>query len=187
MALWNPPTDQIGHAEVIGRRLFDEPTLAGAEDQAPITLDLRHFLDDRNDDISVDRVGRGVLEQRVLEFLVPLAKASQRKSFNGWVTIRADKFKGSKHRPSFPVHPDPIPENPFHARIDTGAVAASDQHHHFHVALALREVFSKGQIHHINDNGRNYSVWLWLKFRLSCIFIRCKCMFLGRNQTEPHT
>jgi hypothetical protein len=169
MPLWKPPNDQIGHAEVIGRRLFDEPTLAGAGDQAPIKLDLRHFEDTRNDDFSVDRIGRGIIEQKVIEVLVPLARASQRKSFNGWVTLRADKFRGSKNKPSLSVYPDPIPGNAFHARIDTRGVAASDPHHHYLVALALQHIFSKGTIHHIQDKGQDYSVWMWFRFKVGSI------------------
>ena len=76
MARWQPVIDQqIGSNEHLGRRLFDEPSLAGAEDQRPFTgILIDHFLEKRDDgQVSLDRLGQSSVDKRVQNHLLPLA------------------------------------------------------------------------------------------------------------------
>jgi hypothetical protein len=95
MATWKPkPDDPVGVNEVIGRRLFDEPKLAGAKEQKPFAgLDLRNFTEKRDREFSVDRLGRTGIDAGVLKYLRPRAtNAAKRfhpaKRFDGWATLR---------------------------------------------------------------------------------------------------
>ena len=66
---WNPRTDPVGRNEPIGRRLFDEPMLMGAQDQPSFKgLDYRHFEVTPNDrELSLDRLGCTGIEKKSKE------------------------------------------------------------------------------------------------------------------------
>jgi len=94
---WNPPAN-VGANEYIGRRLFDEPMLSGANDQNSFEgLSVNHFKDNRANDWSVDRLGDGRVDKAIANNLCPKAqkKASEfkiPKRFDGWATIRVGKL-----------------------------------------------------------------------------------------------
>jgi hypothetical protein len=75
---WNPKTDPVGPKEPIGRRLFDEPMLMGAQDQPSFRgLDYRHFEETRGDkELSLDRLGCTGIEKKAKTYLRPHADAA---------------------------------------------------------------------------------------------------------------
>lgn len=94
MALWHPdPSKPIGRAEHVGRRLFDEPQLAGSVGQKTYgRLDLRNFEETRGDEFSLDRLGHTGFDKRVAKYLQPLAEGAGRKfrvakKFDGWAVV----------------------------------------------------------------------------------------------------
>src|SRR5690242_7723696 len=93
---WSPnPDNPIGLSESIARRLYDEPQLAGATDQAPLPLiDVRHFEETRGKEVSVDRCGQTGVERAVVNYLSPRAQQMGNsfkppKAFSGWLYVRA--------------------------------------------------------------------------------------------------
>jgi hypothetical protein len=90
MARWIPDPSKVSSGEHIGRRLYDEPKLSGAPDQTPFGgLDIRHFIEDRDEQFSVDRLGQSDLNQKVVRYLKPRAehhgtKFIPRRQFHGW-------------------------------------------------------------------------------------------------------
>lgn len=153
MARWNPADKPVGTNEPIGRRLFDEPLLAGADDQRKFAgLDLRNFEEKRDREFSVDRLGRTGKERAVIKYLNPRANAAALKfkppkRFNGWTVLRAKNFAVAVHNfPAMPVTASPIrgdelEENIFHAHLVLPA--GKD---HYETALHLRHLFSNGEI-----------------------------------------
>lgn len=151
MATWKPkPAEPVGANEVIGRRLFDEPKLAGAQDQKSFAgLDLRNFTEKRDRQFSVDRLGRTGVEGGVLKYLRPRgARAAARfrppKRFDGWATLRAKFFtKPPQGDTVWPLSPSPIPgegldDNIYHAHITLPEGVSS-----YTSALQLRELFAQ--------------------------------------------
>jgi hypothetical protein len=114
MARWNPslkePLQPNGR---VGRRLFDEPMLFGAQDQPSWDgLRITHFEEKRDSQFSIDRLGRGNIEPAVIKYLEPRAIADAAKThnprrFDGWVhtTVRvlletAEPALGCEVKPS---------------------------------------------------------------------------------------
>lgn len=149
MALWKPnPEDPVKRSEHVGRRLFEEPTLTGAQDQKPLgRLDFRHFEEKRDAQISVDRLGQTSVDKSVVRYLRPRAAvASGRfrppRAFTGWAVITAGKLEKppAPHR-SHAVIPSPevgdeLNENVYHAHITTPPDLDA-----YSMALHLRELF----------------------------------------------
>jgi hypothetical protein len=131
MAKWQPESDTvIGKNEHLGRRLFDEPMLAGATNQKPFTgLRRRHFEETRDLEFSLDRLGRTSVEPGVIRYLMPRADAAAAKfkppkAFDGWFVIKADFLQKPKQGPAFPVTPSPdikpgLDENRFFTDLST--------------------------------------------------------------------
>src|SRR4051812_36837447 len=93
MARWKP-LSEVGQNESVGRRLFDEPMLTGAQDQNASYdgLDLRNFEERRDGEVSLDRLGRSNIENQVVSYLLPRAHAAAAKfkspkTFSGWFTV----------------------------------------------------------------------------------------------------
>jgi len=158
MALWNPPGDHVGDNEHIGRRLFDEPMLIGAQNQKPYAgLDIRHFEETRDDEpFSLDRLGRSSIDRAVVRYLRPRAEMAgarfrPAKAFNGWAVLRARQLAnppvGRAQHGTFPVIASPdngngLLENIYHAHITISRID------HYTIALHLRHLFvSYGIIH----------------------------------------
>jgi hypothetical protein len=146
MAKWSPPND-VGVQEVIGRRLFEDSKLRGADGQPPFKgIQLNHFLEKRDREVSLDRLGRSNVESAVKKYLSLRASnaASSRKppkTFNGWATVRAKELINEREGDKLPVFASPIVEEP-----------PNDNDYHAHVvrpeawsasimALKLRHVF----------------------------------------------
>ncbi len=157
MPLWDPPAS-VGANEYIGRRLFDEPLLAGADDQDRFEgILLTHFQENRGDDWSVDRLGNGVVNRAVVRYLSPRAELNATgfkppKRFDGWTTIRigelARQWKASLDA-ALEILPSPVPgengggtsdltANSYHASI----IKLSDTRP-FLMALQLRHFFTR--------------------------------------------
>ena len=150
MALWKPPSNPpIGPNEHLGRRLFEEPLLAGAQNQKRITrLDLRHFEEKRDGQVSLDRLGRTSVDKAVVRYLRPRAdRAGTRvhppKAFNGWAVLTARKFGSPPAPPRYALAVIPSPEsgadleeNIYHAHISMPA-----HMDYYSMALHLRELF----------------------------------------------
>lgn len=176
MALWKPcPDEPIGPKESLGRRLFGQPPLAGAVGQKIDpkvilnALDLRDFEDQRDGEVSLDRLGEsGNPEKGVVAYLLPRAEAdgnkrSPQKKFNGWAAIQARKLTdSSKFQLSIipsPVAGDGMQENLYHSHIK-----ALEGDSPYRIALHLREMFRKhGNIHFSPNNPGKPS---WMRARL---------------------
>lgn len=149
MARWEPdPNQPFGPAEHIGRRLFDEPMLMGAEGQKPYAgLNLRNFEETRGDDFSLDRLGRTSIEKAVVKYLKPLAGTAGQtfhtaKRFDGWVVVPIRTLTSPARGAPLPLIASPDDDNPYHAHLLTkDLLVDSGDLRHYHVALHLRELF----------------------------------------------
>jgi hypothetical protein len=144
---WNPKTDPVEKSEPIGRRLYEEPMLMGAQDQPSFKgLDYRHFEETRGDkELSLDRLGCTGVQRNAKNYLTPRAVAAGQKrmpskQFNGWAHVRASVLEKGWHGQCYPVIASPIENGP------------EENYHHAHViiqgdsisaALHLREMFTR--------------------------------------------
>jgi hypothetical protein len=188
MARWTPSSD-VGQNERIGRRLFDEPMLAGAGDQKPYYgLDFRHFYETR-DDISLDRLGRTGIDNAVVRYLTPLAHAAGRKfrkakSFNGWFVVVVRNIENPPEGNKFnikviasAVQGEGLEENPYHAHIFAAGID------HYFLGLHLRHLFAKyGQALSVQQETASPSrppltldyrvLWRWIREEAARLFKR---------------
>jgi hypothetical protein len=161
MARWKPDAKcPVGKNEKVGRRLFDEPMLAGAKDQKQFAgLDLRHFHETRSAEFSVDRVGRSGIEPSVINYLTPKAEAASAKfktpkRFNGWAVLKVDYLQNPPRGNKLTVVASPIngydlDENIFHAHVVLPGVGD------YQTALHLRHLFTTyGEVHRAAPTGR---------------------------------
>lgn len=157
MAKWVPSRNaQIGDNEHLGRRRFKRPQLIGFIGQEPRpTLSYLDFLDDRDYDISVDRLGKNGVDPKVKEVLRPLAEANAQKRtpkmvFSGWASVQVKKFMNDAQKLRYSIAPDPIREtesenNEYHAII-----SCPTDREHLEVALTLHHWFAKyGVLHDV--------------------------------------
>lgn len=146
---WNPNPNQVGDKEAIGRRIYDEPMLAGATDQNPFAgIQVRHFEETRDREVSLDRCGATGAERGVLGYLFPRARAMGEalgppKKFSGWLSVPAIALRRPSRGPAFPPIASPQPgeglaENKYHAHV-TFPDGIDD---HYIVALLLRNIFA---------------------------------------------
>lgn len=152
MAIWRPKSDEsVGKTEPLGRRLFDEPMLAGASDTTKFDgLDLRNFEETRDREFSLDRLGRTGLDNRVVNYLLPRAKSagesfSQPRKFDGWAILRADKLQSPPKGPKLPPVASPtvgdgLAENVYHAHV---LLPEEGEHAVYRNALHLRFLFAR--------------------------------------------
>jgi len=150
MALWDPSRDtKIGDVEHLGRRRFKRPQLIGFSDQAQKhELTYLDFLDSRDPNLSVDRLGKNGVDSKVKDRLRNLAavNAEARRpkvEFIGWASVQAKKFLNEAQKVGYSIKPDPIPgtleeQNEFHAVISCPAHIDRT-----HVALYLYHLFTK--------------------------------------------
>jgi hypothetical protein len=145
---WNPKTDPVTKNEPIGRRLFDEPMLMGAQDQPSFRgLDYRHFEETRADrELSLDRLGYTGIERKAKNYLKPRADAAGAncvppKQFNGWAHVRASALEKGWRGQLFPVIASPI---------DLDGIEGNTHHAHIVIegdvafaAFHLREIFTR--------------------------------------------
>lgn len=122
--MWAPP-EEVGLNERVGRRIYDEPMLRGAQGQPSYGgIELHHF-EDR--ELSLDRLGATGVDRRVRGYLKPRAEAAgaARKKpsrFDGWFHVTARELAQARKLPKLPVIASPIyaPEpndNIYHAHI----------------------------------------------------------------------
>lgn len=149
MARWTPQSNQpVGPNEHVGRRLFDEPSLMGARDQKPMArLNLRHFEEKRDGQVSLDRLGRTSFDKAIVRYLKPRAdkagaKFSSPKVFHGWAVLTARKFASPPAPTGYalsviasPENGNDLDENIYHAHV------ADQQRDYYGMALHLRELF----------------------------------------------
>jgi hypothetical protein len=167
MALWQPAIDQpIGSNEYLGRRLFDEPLLAGAQDQEPFPgLDLNHFLEKRDGEVSLDRLGQSGVDRRVVNYLRPMAgNAGGRfrppKRFDGWSVLKAHHLSNPRRGDAASVVPSPLPgpepeANIYHAHVEPGS------NNPFQMALHLRHLFTAyGTINKFTAHMQSETRWM---------------------------
>ena len=148
----------MGENEPIGRRLFDEPMLVGGGDQRPLArLDLRHFLESRDRELSFDRLGRTSVDRSVVKYLcfrgiAAGSRFKKPKKFNGWVYFRARRLATPPRGPKMiviasPEFGEPPNDNPYHAHVDLPYGDA------YISALHIRELFEKGDRVQGPDDG----------------------------------
>jgi hypothetical protein len=150
MARWNPQSeDPVGKNEHVGRRLFNEPLLVGAQNHSHFAgLDLRNFEETRDREFSLDRLGRSGVENVVVRYLRPRADAAGEKftppkPINGWAVLRVRQLenppKGSLGLAviASPITGIEVNENIYHAHV----VLPQSPDHYF-MALHLRNLFS---------------------------------------------
>jgi hypothetical protein len=104
VARWAPKDDRpVEPNEHVGRRLFDEPKLFGATDQAPLDgLSMRNFEPGKDREFSIDRVGDGCFHSKAKKYLEPRALVAATKfrnpaRFDGWLTVPARKLMNPQH------------------------------------------------------------------------------------------
>jgi hypothetical protein len=163
MARWDPP-DSVGSNEHIGRRLFDEPMLVGTSDQRSFAgLQLTHFEETRDNEYSLDRLGRSGVDRKVVAYLKPRAEDAGRsfkkaKTFGGWAVLAARELINARKAPCLPVIASPIdgPEprdNKFHAHVCKPVDMQAT-----HMALHLRHLFvTYGRVEAIPPTARDQS------------------------------
>lgn len=170
MARWTPDSN-IGKHENIGRRLFDEPMLVGSENKKPFQgLDLRHFEEKRDGQVSLDRLGRTSIEKAAVRYLIPRATAASLKFkppklFNGWAVVQAHYIESSPagvyalpivYSPVMEDELEELEKNIFHVHVVT-----PDGVDHYSMALHLRHLFTKyGDVHSIKSEGERQSLLL---------------------------
>lgn len=161
--------DNVGMNERIGRRFFDEPMLRGAEGQPSFSgVELHHFQDKRDNEISLDRLGATGVEKRVIRYLKPRAEAAgfaRRKAvrFEGWLHVTARELTQARQEPKLPVIASPVDEpepddNCCHAHVvkpDTIPEAVRD----YLLALHLRQIISKYGGVQRNEGETSENLW----------------------------
>jgi hypothetical protein len=171
MAKWQPPSS-VGKNEQVGRRLFDQPVLAGAVDKTPVRLTLQHFEDSRAE-VSLDRLGQTGVDQRVVRELAPIAVTAAGsfrppKAFRGWQAIKAEVLQTSPKGIPTSLVASPISET------EAAALRQAPNKYHAHVvcdvsgprayltALHLRELFeNKGRrVNHPEERQHSQSLSL---------------------------
>lgn len=165
MATWQPKSDEaVGKSESLGRRLFDEPMLAGVQNPKAFGgLDLRNFQEKRDREFSLDRLGRTGIDKKVLNYLSPRAKAASTKfnppkSFDGWAVLRADVIVKPPVGAGFPLYPSPIAgvgleENSYHAHALLPESTEADAR--YRTALHMRHIFGTyGAIHQVASDSK---------------------------------
>jgi len=160
MAKWQPESETVvGKNEHVGRRLFDEPTLAGFRGAKPSNrLTLRHFEETRDREFSLDRLGRSGVDGRVVGYLLPRATAQGKKyrpekTFDGWAVVKAQTLTNPPKGERFPVTPSPLlgsseglESNVYHAHATLPEFDAPDKS--YYTALHLQFLFETyGSIH----------------------------------------
>jgi hypothetical protein len=173
MARWLPDVEQIGTNEHLGRRLFDEPTLIGAQDQTPSDrLRLNHFMEKRDGGmVSFDRMGQSGIDKRVRGYLVPRATSAaknfkQPTQFKGWAVIKVKTLKHPPYGDPVPVVPSPIvgegeAENIYHAHAIPGRMDF------YQMALHLQYLFSEhGIIEKFAPDSSRDTRWMRLFVRM---------------------
>lgn len=150
MALWDPSRDtKIGLVEHLGRRTFKRAQLVGFADQAPKdSLSFQDFLDERDPNLSVDRLGKNGIDRNVINLIHPLAvvnaeKRRPRMVFRGWASVQAKKFLNEAEKVGYSIKPDPIrgtqsDDNAFHA-----VISCPTELDRTHVALYIWHLFEK--------------------------------------------
>jgi hypothetical protein len=133
--------------ERIGRRIYDEPMLRGAQGQPSYSgIELHHFQGGR--ELSLDRLGATGVDRRVRQHLklrAEAAGAARRKPsrFDGWFHVAAKELEQARKPPKLPLIASPIraPEpndNIYHAHI----VQPDDVHPHL-ASLHVRYIFTE--------------------------------------------
>lgn len=164
MARWNPPTEEVGANEQVGRRLFDEPLLAGALDQPPFKgLLLTHFEETRGNEWSLDRLGKSSVDRKVVNYLLPRAKEAARqfhiaKRFDGWVSVRSQELRNPAKGRSLAIVPSPVvslgpreDENDLATNLYHAHVKKPDDMEPYLMALHLRDLFTRDpRVHEVN-------------------------------------
>ncbi|WP_316202829.1 MULTISPECIES: hypothetical protein [unclassified Bradyrhizobium] len=117
----------------------DQPSYSG--------LLLTHFEETRGSEISIDRLGRTGTEPKVMQFLIPRAKAAAgnfkpSKTFQGWSTISAQELRRVRRNRKLEISSSPVTEpepndNPYHGHITRPAELDSHL-----MALHLRYLFT---------------------------------------------
>jgi hypothetical protein len=168
MARWAPPAE-VEDNEHLGRRLFDEPMLAGTGDQRAFQgLLLTHFLENRDVEYSLDRLGRSGVDGKVIAYLKPRAHAAgntfkKPKSFNGWAVLRARELMKAPVCQNLAVIASPIQEAEPNDNIYHAHALRPQNMDPMHMALYLRHLFTNfGRVEIVRREPR-VSPWLaWL-------------------------
>lgn len=174
MARWEPDAS-IRDNEHVGRRLFDEPMLAGAMDQRPYDgLKLTNFEETRDLDYSLDRLGQSSVDRRVVGYLKPRAEAAAKdnyhkpKTFNGWAVLRARELINARVDPKLPVIASPVldaepDDNKYHAHVRR----PQDMQPRY-MALHLRDLFGRfGKLESVSKQNRSWIDWLLAHWKRS--------------------
>jgi hypothetical protein len=186
MAKWVPNAEEVGPGETVGRRLFDQPSLVGATDQkaALRSLDYRNFEDDRDGEVSLDRLGKGNPEKATMRYLTSRAEAAGKartpsKTFDGWTAIKVKKLVEHKNlklaivaSPLSGLRPELGQENDLSANIFHCHVSALDNTDPYFFALHLQALFEKHGTLEISPNSASPSLFKKILFRIIGVISR---------------
>jgi len=159
MALWSPKsTDPVGPNERIGRRLFDQKQLSGAQDQKPPpnVFELYHFEERRGSgDVSVDRLGKTGIDRKVRNYVEPRAifaasSFNPARRFLGWAVVKARDLQSPAQGPSLSVIPSPLvatagnelSENNYHAYVQRPSDHQTT-YTYYEMAMHLKAIFER--------------------------------------------
>jgi|SRR5450759_122283 hypothetical protein len=151
MALWKP-NETVGKNESIGRRLFQRQGLKGAKDQKrpDRTFELYHFEENRDREVSIDRLGATSIDRKVKVYLNPrghhAAARLHKSDFQGWAATKAKELQSpAQGSPleilSLPIAAqdgDELSENSFHGRILT-----PERYDSHDMAIRLKYIFER--------------------------------------------
>jgi len=174
MANWSPSNGiTIGAAEHLGRRRFKRSQLIGFGQQEPKN-ELTHFdfLETRDYEISVDRLGRNGVDNQIIERLLPLAesnadKRTPRMVFIGWASVQVKKFLIDAQKLRYSIKPDPIKGTESEDNEYRALICCPTDREHIEIALTLAHLFNKhGMIHGVEslaNRSLSLSIQEWFK------------------------
>ena len=114
------PSGIVSKKAVKGRRAFGSKIFETKDAVLRYKIDV--FLDRRDCDLSVDRLGVHEVDKKVVSFLRPLCEAMANKgstTFHGWVQLRVGDLRSDvKNTEAYNE------DNPYHAEIDRSAHAS---------------------------------------------------------------
>ena len=160
--MWVPP-DKVGLNERIGRRIYDEPMLRGAEGQPSYSgIELHHFEDK---ELSLDRLGASGVDRRVCRHLNPKAEAAgasrKRPSrFDGWFHVTARELEQARKPPLLPVIASPIRDPEPNGNIYHAHILRPDNMSAHLVSLHVRYIFTEyGSVTQNENNQSPPAAW----------------------------
>jgi hypothetical protein len=171
MAIWVPP-DKVGMNERIGRRIYDEPMLKGAQGQPSYSgIELHHFQGGK--ELSLDRLGASGIDRRIRQHLELRAEAAGARRgkpsrFDGWFHVAAKELEQARTPPKLPLIASPIREPEPDDNIYHAHVVQPDNVLPNLVSLHIRHIFTKyGEV--VQNEQKQRAPTGWREWMMACL------------------